>query len=78
MAKKRKAARKSKVKRSAKKRGIKTAKLKGRKVRRKAKAPRTKARKKGVSGALRSMADAVSEARSLRSRLTGPDSFEDR
>jgi hypothetical protein len=64
-------------KRATRKRGIRSAKLKGRKVSR-AKAPRTKARKKGLAGALQAMADAVTEARSLRGRLTGPDTFEDR
>jgi hypothetical protein len=76
MAKARKAGRGT-AKRTAGKRTVTSAKLKGRKVSR-AKAPRTKVRKKGLSGVVRSVVDAMGEAKSLRSRLTGPDSFEDR
>ena len=69
MAKKRKAARKA-TKRPAKKRGMRTAKLKGRKVKRKAKA----AKKQGVFA---SAVAAVSDAVSLRTRLGGHNTFED-
>jgi hypothetical protein len=69
MAKKRKAARKA-TKRPAKKRGMRTAKLKGRKVTRKAKATK----KRGVfAGAVA----AVTEAVGLRTRLGGHNNFED-
>jgi hypothetical protein len=64
-------ARKSRKK--AKKR-TRTAKLKGRKVARR-KTKRGKARKRGFFS---SAMQAIGEARNLRSRLTGPDSFEDR
>jgi hypothetical protein len=67
MAKKRKTARKA-TKRPAKKRGMRTAKLKGRKVTRKA------TKKQGVFG--RAVA-AVSDAVSLRTRLGGHNRFED-
>jgi hypothetical protein len=62
---------------AAKRGGVRSAKLKGRKVKR-SKAPRTKPRKKGVVGTMRAMVDAVGEAKALRTRLTGPDTFEDR
>jgi hypothetical protein len=69
MAKKRKVARKS-AKRPAKKRGVRTAKLKGRKVRRKARSPKKR-------GFIAGTVAAVTEAVGLRSRLGGRNSFED-
>jgi hypothetical protein len=72
MAKRRKTARKSAAKRPAKRRGTRTAKLKGRKV---AKPRRAKARKR--KGMLAGALDAVREAAGLRSRLEGRNTFED-